>query len=863
MLQRPLPSSSLVRLAPALFALLTACGGGSGDNGDAGTAPRPAFTLEDLGLDALPACDHDDECASGRCEPRYGRCVDCLFDVECSDGSVCEDRRCVGGGACTSDGDCEGDPRGRATCDISSGRCVACLGDTACGDGEICEAKRCIAGERCVNSLDCSMGGVCDRARDLCVECLTNADCGEAGVCFDQSCRIACDGDRGCVDAGGLCATDLGFCVECVEDEDCPGDYHCDEGTCRVDACQQGEASCALGSVSRCSTDGRGFVSEGCVEQSASCAVTASGPACVPWVCTPREATCDPSTRERVVCANDGLSELSRTACASGTACEDGVCRTTICTPNATFCDGSTVRSCNARGTASILWATCGSWEVCTATPTAHCTERLCDPGSPACVDGHAGTCDATGLALVAGAEDCEASAQACLDGACIPRVCVPNETFCSGSLIRACRADGLGSTTSLDCAWSGRVCEVVGGASTCVTPTCTPNALVCDGSRLATCNATGTGFGPPYTECTGTNDACSEGQCRPSVCTPNGYFCEDDRLMRCNAGGTAATTQLTCGGSYHCDAAARDCRLDVCTASQMGCDGNATAMCNLDGSGFVGPRTECGSSTSCANGVCAPRICVPGAMRCVPSGSYTYIYRCAENGLSESNMGSCHNSSYACSAATGTCVPNVCSTGATRCNGSTVENCAADRLAWVPSVSCADTQQLCVSSACVAQQIETTTTTNGSFAAMDALRGHYVEVTRERLLVRFEASLRIANGQSRTLTWVVYESTSRNGPYAPIAQVTTTANGNGASQWYGSDPLNATLRAGRFYAIAVHAEGAVEYTFRNNVSTVNLSFGSIWSGVYENTSTPPATLVGETRSTYYGQRFTTAAAPP
>jgi hypothetical protein len=296
-----------------------------------------------------------------------------------------------------------------------------------------------------------------------------------------------------------------------------------------------------------------------------------------------------------------------------------------------------------------------------------------------------------------------------------------------------------------------------------------------------------------------------------------------------------------------------------------MGCDGNSTAMCNLDGSGFVGARTACGAGTTCSNGVCATQTCVPGARRCAASGSYDRLYECQPSGLSELNTASCYvyGSTPVCSTTTNGCLAAVCSAGQTRCANGRVETCAPDRLSWVLSNNCAANQQLCVSSACVAQQIESIISSASTFNALDALRGHYVRVTSDRLLVRFEAYLRITNAQTRSLTWVVYESSSEVGPYAPIAQVTTTATGTGAFQWLGSDPLNVTLRAGRFYAIGVLGSGAVEYQFVNYASAVTLSFGVVWSGLYENGATVPETLVGESRATFYNQRLTTAAAPP
>ena len=130
-----------------------------------------------------------------------------------------------------------------------------------------------------------------------------------------------------------------------------------------------------------------------------------------------------------------------------------------------------------------------GPQPICTA------GETRCSPAVPLTVE----RCEVGGLAW-APLEECP---EACVDGACAQLVCAPGGSFCEGDVLRACNAQGTGSTVVTDCplgctdsATSAacvqceagtKGCLDAGTSWECVHPTEPPTETVC-GAGLATC---------------------------------------------------------------------------------------------------------------------------------------------------------------------------------------------------------------------------------------------------------------------------------------------------------------------------------------------------------------------------------------
>lgn len=113
--------------------------GGEGENTSPGLPPLP------------PPCGG--LCDDGeKCNVATDKCVECLVDLDCSEGNECRDNACEAIVPCTSSDTC---PEGLLVCHSQLDRCVECEIDLDCPEAHRCEARACVAEPQ---TSQCAMG---------------------------------------------------------------------------------------------------------------------------------------------------------------------------------------------------------------------------------------------------------------------------------------------------------------------------------------------------------------------------------------------------------------------------------------------------------------------------------------------------------------------------------------------------------------------------------------------------------------------------------------------------------------------------------------------------------------------------------
>ena len=353
-------------------------------------------------------CGDEMICSAGRfCVPD-AEAIDCDTDHECPSRS-CVDGQCEPTDRCDVDGDCFDEQ----FCS-PDGYCVPhCENDMECADGEICHDGRCVIGGSCDSDDECGDGGVCTDGSCQ-VACDNDDDCGQDGLCFDGHCSAMCESDDECDDDGlcwrGLCVPvhpedptlpapggdpstpdndddpDAGFddagdpvdpavdrddATSCADAADCADGERCEDGLCVTDGichadsdcspgstCQRGRCRLACDSDEHCRSDetcGDDGICESADTDPPSCSSSQDcGPAerCESGECATVTLICVTGDQ----CGIDGDANPKSCVnglchfgcdddgdCPYGHACDDGVCQ--VDTDNATCsvsadCDG-------------------------------------------------------------------------------------------------------------------------------------------------------------------------------------------------------------------------------------------------------------------------------------------------------------------------------------------------------------------------------------------------------------------------------------------------------------------------------------------------------------------------------------------
>lgn len=559
-------------------------------------------------------CQSDKDCTTAGkvCDPLTKLCVACLTDAECKVSEHCVGLQCHGFTACSNSLGCKAakDSTGQEQpiCDQTIGECSACLTAADCPASNDCKAKACVPFKTCLNSTECGKDQVCDKGASRCVQCLGYADCGPNELCEGGACKafVACASDKQCTPLGLLCDGSKGKCAQCLQNSDCPAIYNCQKvgvdgtGLCLIDVCAQGQGACSNNAKVTCNAVGDGFGSPQACAGQTTCVAPGGKPACKAWLCQPG-LNCDGA--KAVACSDDGLEVLQSTDCgASAQKCFGGLCKTQICTPSASYCDGSAVKLCAKDGLSASVQKTCSASEFCGA---GVCKAQVCSPGLPLCDGDWLKTCNAAGSGSSADAgQDCSATGQKCVGGACKTQVCKPATLFCEGSSLKTCAPDGLSVAKSVACG-VGYFCGASKlGDAACLPVVCDPGQPTCNGSSAATCKADGSGFEAAQVDCKSSSKVCSAGVCVSLLCDPQTpAYCNGLDSMKCDATGLNPQKLQTCAAGCYCAAGA--CSKQICTPGGLSCAGNKPATCNADGSGYGAIGADCGVGKTCSAGVC------------------------------------------------------------------------------------------------------------------------------------------------------------------------------------------------------------------------------------------------------------------
>lgn len=735
--------------------------------GDGGSPPRPCSSGADC--EAWEFCDLFDSrvCLPKICDPTgpegrnfcenntVRRCSLTGGDYSespCTDGRVCNEREIEPYASC---------------------QCVR-LGEVGCAtiDNDIYEYDSC--GTRLLRVEDCQLPERClsDEAGVRCskpLTCTTSAGCWQQDYCLDGRCvpdvctpplpsnpnsRRFCEGNVVMV----CNAEGSGYRVV----QDCS---EVGEGRLCTPLASDPGADC------RCAPAVRRGCHEGSVWVFNSCGtptsrvVTCSGvEECLEG---PEGAVCAP----RISCTRDG-------ECGGGRFCNGGTCVPRVCTPGAQRCEGQQAQRCDARGSGWERLDDCGVGRTCAVsaglarcacTPNAtrgcfatdiyhfdSCGVRgalatRCDEPE-VCLDpsGGAPTC---GLRPVCSQDSHCRAGDFCNDaGTCVPRVCTPGAQRCAGPRAERCNTRGSGWAVLSECT-GGRECAVSSGTARCE---CRANASVgCSGDNVyhfdscgargalvqscaapLVCTATAdTATCAMRTSCSsdsqcGSGSVCEGGVCAPRLCAPGATRCAGSSVERCNARGLAWVAQEDCTGGQICSTA-RGAAACLCEPSfSLGCSGSSIHRfdsCGNRGSfvracsfpevcvdGADGPAclnvsmatpclgaSECGANEHCADGVCAPRVCVAGSAFC-EAGS---VRRCDARGGSSELVTDCE-AGQVC-VASGSSASCVCAPGARLgCSGGDVydyDSCGNRLALRVTCPATAPCLELGASAACVA----------------------------------------------------------------------------------------------------------------------------------------------------------------
>lgn len=277
---------------------------------------------------------------------------------------------------------------------------------------------------------------------------------------------------------------------------------------------------------------------------------------------------------------------------------------------------------------------------------------------------------------------------------AAMGRECVDDQTQCAGQVLQVCNANHDGWTNQRICA-SKALCDADHG--TCKDPVCDSGTFRCDGAVLQACSATLDTWNSVKTCDSAAQCSSASGECMAEPCKVDSFQCNGSTLEQCKADHTGWGAYASCDTPALCDATLGMCRSADCAPSDYDCAGESLYGCNAGRTGFV-KLQSCDRAELCNKAAGRCSVCVHGALRC---DQMARLYRCADDGMSESIVESCDSQQH-CLDGTGVGRCVVCNAGERRCEGAMLLKCDADRLGFT-SEDCGDAA-LCDATAGVCQ---------------------------------------------------------------------------------------------------------------------------------------------------------------
>jgi hypothetical protein len=346
--------------------------------------------------------------------------------------------------------------------------------------------------------------------------CTDGSNCGAQQLCIDKVCESICLNDSQCSGERTRCDPVLHICVGCIDDSECSTAEYCDK-ICKPDVCEPGSKSCDPVTRARraCEDNGGGYRNTACGSRT-SCVLDAGETSCQNWICTAKQASCDAANQKATVCADDGLSQVTTDCAADGRYCLKGACVETQCNPGRAFCKDGDSYECADDGQSSALHQgrKCLESEFCD-TKNGICAGDRCKANQGVCDGTRATTCLPDGGGYVSGGTDCATIAGTrCAAGKCSPALCEPNQQYCDAveNAIMDCDSTGTVGYVDFHCP-TGHYCDPV--SLNCPIFACQPNGPTCSGEKLATCKADGSGAASTSIDCAASGKLCSlSGSC-------------------------------------------------------------------------------------------------------------------------------------------------------------------------------------------------------------------------------------------------------------------------------------------------------------------------------------------------------------
>jgi Notch-like protein len=381
-------------------------------------------------------------------------------------------------------------------------------------------------------------------------------------------------------------------------------------------ACSSGKAACVESGNAPSGT----MCGPGMVCKEGACGACLDGDSCGPAAspCHQGVLRCGAGTPE---CMDTGANAPNGKSCAPGKVCTDGACLPCagggcpgFCAPGAKSCQGTSLRTCNAGGTAYTE-------EKCAVSCDASALRCVnCQPQTEVC-DGQDNDCNGmvdegnlcpivSGSGVCMGAAGCRlagcnggfyectgkciADAQPCGTG------CGPGRKMCGSACVTmdtCCSAGKPGCATCQTC--NGGTCIQASDESPC------GGGQVCRSGRcVAACTPTACTTNPD-SQCHTGLTSCATGLCNDDARKTDGTRCGNTGA-RC-IGNTAFSSDTCQGGG--CVTNSQDCGQRTCLGGRCGCPAgkiDTGTTCISDGK----PGSECASNDECNSRLCFSSHC-------------------------------------------------------------------------------------------------------------------------------------------------------------------------------------------------------------------------------------------------------------